>query len=189
MSTLRGSSRAVWRRVPHRRLSEPFDVLTLDLQSRLDAAAAVNAALSAETCTEKQNDVDFVTSGSPSGQNGTGAAGRQHRRPSAGASSAGGSAWEHEALVGVAATADGLCNAVLVWFEADLGGGHRLSSWRACDSCGSEGGDAGSNGGRRCACSDAPCGQAWDAKSWSQGLQYLDGVRANKAGAVSPPCA
>jgi hypothetical protein len=98
----------------------------------------------------------------------------------------------------VAATADGVCNAILIWFEADLGGGHRLSSWHACSSRGSEGDDGGSSGGGQRGGgqrggSEARCDPAGDAShgtafamSWSQGLHYLDGVPTNQARTVSP---
>ena len=175
------------RRVPHRRLSEPFGALTLDIQARVDAALALDTASSAEDCRTDHHNI-AVNDGVPVQRDGSASAARQQHRPLADDSLASGPEWEQDEVVEVPVTADGLCNAVLVWFEADLGDEQMLSSWNACSSCSSEGSGGGGSDGRQAgsgqACRDradvASSGTAF-AASWSQGLQYLDGVRARKA--------
>ena len=181
------------RRIPHRRLSEPFDVLTLDLQARVDAVAASRAASpgdhgSVERCNSDARDrvPHWSAASGP-------AASRQRCGSSIGDSPAASPQWEHDAAVEVAVIADGLCNAVLVWYQAEFGGGPTLSSWHPGVNGRSGGGGGGCSGDEPEATAAASCERAEDpscaavcATSWSQGLQYLDGVKASKArGGVS----
>ena len=193
------------RRVPHKRLSEAFDVLTLDLQARANAATAKAGACAEDSAAPS---VDSQTGGAPSDHDSSRPfhGQRQGPRNTNGAHSPQDSGWEHDSYVEVPVTADGLCNAVLVWFEADLGGGHSLSSWHGgCGSHSVDGqlsdtsaagtpgfdghgrlnGAVGSSGDQRSAGlvsgpePDGPTGAAI-ASSWSQGIQYLDGIRAQR---------
>ena len=179
-------------------------MLTLDLQARANAATAEAGACAQDGAAQRPG---CHGEEAPSGQDSSRAFHRQQEAPRnhSGARGEAASGWEHDSFVEVPVTADGLCNAVLVWFEADLGGGHSLSSWHwGCDSASenrqpSDGSAAGTpdSDGRGCRTgsgsdgerrpdaqrngveSDAP-NRAVVASSWSQGIQYLDGVRAQR---------
>ncbi len=193
-------------RVPHKRLSEAFDVLTLDLQARADAATARAGACAQDGTAQPARCQD---AGAQSGLDSSRAFHGQQRAPQfhSGVHGEPASGWEHDSFVEVPITSDGLCNAVLIWFEADHGGGHSLSSWHG--GCGSfsdnpqpseesAAGKLDSNGRGRHAGAEGSDGErppdavmngaepdglnsARVASSWSQGIQYLDGVHARQA--------
>ena len=180
-------------------------MLTLDLQARADAATARAGARAQDDPVQPPS---CHADGLPSGGNSPPASDAQRQRPwkNDGANVRQACKWEHDSFVEVMVTADGVCNAVLFWFEADLGGGHSVSSWHG--GCGDHspnrqpsdraaaGRLASDDDGRRCGAGDVsgerrpdavaggptpggPDGAAV-ASSWSQGLQYLDGVRAQR---------
>ncbi len=177
-------------------------MLTLDLQARADAATARAGACAQDGAAQPPH---CQAAGAASSRDSSRVSGGQQQaaRNHDGAHGETASGWEHDSFVEVPVTSDGLCNAVLIWFEADLGGGHSLSSWHGGSHSlkrqpadGSAAGtpdvddhgcSTGSDGaGERH--SEAPVNghhpdglvRAAVASSWSQGIQYLDGVRAQR---------
>ena len=171
--------------MPHRCLSAPFEVHGLDLQARLAARQAASSG-DAAAGSSSSSSSSIPTEGSGSG-------GDASTEGSAKAGSNGGcaAAWELDTEVEVAVTADGECNAIVLWMEVHAGeepgavvtSGGGASGSRACgsSSSGSIGSSEGSSegGGTTPPCLPAPA----VASSWEQGVQYVD-VQAVKAGAT-----
>lgn len=112
-------------RVPHRRLSEPFDVLTLDLQARVDALTARGSQVSHST----SHTAEHSTSG-PRGKGSSGSSIHSSAVAKLGAGTAVlEAAWETDDTLFIPAIADGICNAVVFWNEADMGAGYTLTSF------------------------------------------------------------
>lgn len=151
-----GAERMQLARMPHRRLSAPFAVHSLDLQARVDAALASQASDSAGSSSRKP------AADASDSEEGDGSAASA---PSAAGSEA---AWELDTCLDVPVTADGQWNAVAFWFEVQAGPGSNavVTSW----------GDAGVEDDRGIA--------STAASSWDQAVQYLDTQAVNRGASV-----
>lgn len=143
-------------RMPHRRLSAPFQVHSLDLQARLDA---------------KQGKLSSPSHGSGSGSGGdhggsSSSCSTDSEQDSAARIEA---VWELDASLEVPVTADGQWNAIAFWFEvqADAGGSALVSSW--CEGSSDE-----ASHGRDDSSSGAPPSGPAAGRSWDQAVQYVD---------------
>lgn len=170
-----GAERMELARMPHRRLSAPFAVHCLDLQARVDAALARQAAAA-----NSNSD-----SAAASGSQGAEAAEEANSPPSSASGSRNESeeeaAWEHDAWLDVPVTAAGHWNAVAFWFEVHAGGGAAVTSWgegRGSEASSGDGGEAAA--GEAAAEGRTPAA----APSWGQAVQYLDGQAVTAGSSV-----
>lgn len=149
-------------RMPHRRLSAPFAVHSLDLQSRL---AARQGKLSSPSAGGSDGPGGDSTSGSKDGRQDSPA-----RREAV---------WELDASLEVQVTADGQWNAIAFWFEvqADAGGSAVVSSWGAGSSHEVDSSDDGSSGA---ATPSTPAA----GRSWDQAVQYVDGQTVTRGSSL-----
>ena len=142
-------------RMPHRRLSAPFEVHSLDLQARLDDAQGRPSSPSHGSGGGGGCDGSSNSNSSMDGE--------QDRAARMEA------VWELDASMEVPVTADGQWNAIAFWFEvqADAGGSAIVSSW-----CAGSSGEA--SHGRDYSSSGAPPSGPAAGRSWDQAVQYVD---------------
>lgn len=168
-----GAERMELARMPHRRLSAPFPVRCLDLQARVDAVLARQAAAShssggAATTGDSQDEASQEPNSPPSSASGSSGGGEED------------AAWEHDAWLEVPVTAGGHWNAVAFWFDVHAGGGAVVTSWGEGRGSGAPSGYDGEAVTSGAAGQDeAPA----EGSSWGQAVQYLDGqaVRAGSS--------
>ena len=170
-----GAERMELARMPHRRLSAPFAVHCLDLQARVDAALARQAAAA-----NSNSD-----SAAASGSQGAEATEEASSPPSSASDSRNGSeeeaSWEHDAWLDIPVTAAGHWNAVAFWFEVHAGGGAAVTSWgegRGSEAARADDGEAAA--GEAAKAGGAPAA----ATSWGQAVQYLDGQAVTAGSSV-----
>ena len=145
-------------RMPHRRLSAPFPVHSLDLQARLAA---------------KQGKLNSPSPGSSDGRGGDSSSGSKDGAQDSPAR--GEAVWELDASLEVQVTADGQWNAIAFWFEvqADAGGSAVVSSWGAGSSREASNSGEDSSGA-------APPSRPAAGRSWDQAVQYVDGQAVSR---------
>ncbi|GAB4824134.1 hypothetical protein N2152v2_011180 [Parachlorella kessleri] len=181
-------------RVPHRVLSAPFALHTLDLQARVDALT--NSSASTSTCdAPKPEGGRDSGSGDSKGGSDSGSGGSSKRQAEA--------TWEWDQILEVPVTREGTFNAVAFWFDAQLlpkqqaaaepgGSGsaessNETSSWANGGSTWGGGGSGGSSGGEAVVVSSFGQGRAGGvaASSWEQAVQYVDSVAVSKGATLS----
>lgn len=152
--------------MPHRALSAPFPLRTLDLQARVDALTGQPVPTAALGALHK------------------GQGGEAGSDPVAGAAGTA-SCWEWDKTVDVQVTAAGTWNAVAFWFDAELGPGGSAGGEGESGMGASTGGGGGSGG--VVVLSSYAQGRAGvaGAPSWEQALQYVDPVNVSQVRACA----